>query len=613
MACCPSRQQAFLLPLRPLIRSCDNFRMSAVTPTTVASQVSAVRNCAGIWLRENATFVRITGSDAASWLHSQTTNEVDSLESGQGCHNAVLDRQGRLQGHFTLHRWEDEFWMIIDKSQADHLLKQLDDHLFIEDVQIEVTGEHLDQVAVQGPMTLPLLASFMDTDDGLGSDLLPKEWYGAHPVEIGGLELLAFRVSLTGEDGYVLIGEQGEGVQLIDYLTASESDVQVVPIEVEAQEIARIEAGLPTFGKDMDATSRIPETTLERTAVSYEKGCYIGQEVVARLRTYGSVKQALMGLVLETELPASSTSAEITSANKRIGILKSQAYSPTLEKPIALAYLDREHRTPGSDLEIQIDGQTNLTKATVHLLPIVESNTRQEIADSLYNQALDLFQQDLEDTDASAIPLLKDAILLHPTFEDAYEVLGVILHRHHRIDEAIFYMKHLVELNENCLMAHTNLSVFYLAKGMIEEAEQEKALSAVLGMKEATDAREATELAELERQKIQTEAQERIGMFEEVLEIDPDDPVATFGLGKAYVQLHQYEKAIPHLRHATEVQKDYSVAYLDLGKCYEFLGQTDEAIQQYKDGIAIASRKGDLMPMREMERRSKSLQEETTA
>ena len=92
-----------------------------------------------------------------------------------------------------------------------------------------------------------------------------------------------------------------------------------------------------------------------------------------------------------------------------------------------------------------------------------------------------------------------------------------------------------------------------------------------------------------------------------MLQIDEDDPVATFGLGKAYVQLNQYENAIPHLIHATEVQKDFSAAFLDLGKCYEFLEKNDLALETYAEGIAVASKKGDLMPMREMERRQKSL------
>lgn len=554
--------------------------------------------------------MRIAGADAGTWLHSQTTNDIVGLASGAGNHNAILDRQGRLQGHFTVHRWEDEFWMLIECSQVDAVLKHLDDHLFIEDVQVERTDDALEQLVLQGPKTMPFLASCMDDEAGMGSALLPDEWYGVHPVEVFGFEVLAFRISMTGEDGYVFVGESGEGASLLQKFCAHEDEIVEAPVEVsaEAQEVLRVEAGLPRFGVDMDAAYRIPETTLERTAISYEKGCYLGQEVVARLKAYGSVKQALMGLVFgDIDINDWKIGCGLGVDGKTIGRGMSMVYSPMLERKIALAYLNRDHRVPGTTLSLQVEGHEGAVQAEVRILPFYVSPSREEVAETLYHAALDLFQDDVDDTDASAIPMLKEAILLQPSFEDAYEVLGVILNRHHRVDEAIYYMNRLKELNPNCIMAHTNLSVFYLAKGMIEEAEVAKAQSAVLQIQHATDDRKAQEMAAQERTRIQDEARERIEMFLEVLEIDPDDSVATFGLGKAYVQLSQYEEAIPHLLHATEVQKDFSAAYLDLGKCYEFLERLEEAQETYRMGIAIASRKGDLMPMREMERRLKSL------
>jgi folate-binding protein YgfZ len=573
--------------------------------------VHSVRHAVGIWLREEHTFVRIAGSDAASWLHSQTTNDLEGLNSGEGNHNAILDRQGRLLGHFTLHRWEDEFWMLIENAQVDTVLKHLDDHLFIEDVQVERTDDSLEQLVIQGPRTMTFLSSCMDDRDAMRTALLPVDWYGVHPVELFGFEVLAFRISITGEDGFVFIGESGECTALLEKCCEHSAETVDSPVVVpdEAQEALRIETGQPKFNVDMDSTYRIPETTLERTAISYEKGCYLGQEVVARLKAYGTVKQALMGLIFSDGFDVEdwTTGCSLHVDGQSIGRGMSAVYSPTLEKNIALAYLDREHRTPGTKFSIQIDEGDGTVEAEVQTLPLYHARDREEIVQSLYHDALDLFQADLDDNDASAIPMLTEAILLQPDFEDAYEVLGVILNRHHRVDEAIYYMNRLKELNPNCLMAHSNLSVFYLAKGMIEEAEIAKAQSAVLQMQNATDERKAKEIAAEERERIQNEAQDRIEMFKEVLEIDEDDPVATFGLGKAYVQLNQYENAIPHLIHATEVQKDFSAAFLDLGKCYEFLEKNDLALETYAEGIAVASKKGDLMPMREMERRQKSL------
>lgn len=582
--------------------------MSSATHTEVA----ACRNGVAGWMRNDYTFVRFAGKDAAEWLHSQSTNDVTGLDSGQGHANAVLDRQGRLQGNFTLHRWDDEFWMLIEKSQLDHTLKHLEDHLFIEEVEVEPSGDALEQLILQGPKTLPLLSAAMDTSDSANSSLLPRAEFGVHPIELYGFEVLAFRISMTGEDGYVIVGEQGECQAIRDQIFAMKTNFPLAIASDEAQEGLRIEAGVPKFGVDMNTTHLLPETTLERNSVSYEKGCYLGQEVVARLKAYGSVKRALMGLRLPNEAKdhlSSLAGVSIKIDSKSIGTITSATYSPTLAAPIALAYLDRDHRTPETTLSLEIDGIDAPLDAIVSVLPLVTAPTRRERAEALYANALDLFQADFDDSDESAIPLLKEAVLLEPEYEDAYEVLGVILNRHHRVDEAIYYMKHLKSLNPNSIMAHTNLSVFYLAKGMIDEAEEEKAMSAVLQIQRASDDRKAQEMAQEERGRIQQEAQDRIAMFEEVLEIDPDDPVATFGLGKAYMQLNRYEDAIPHLQHATEVQKDYSAAYLDLGKCFEFLERPGDATDTFQAGIAVAARKGDLMPMREMERRLKALEE----
>ena len=92
---------------------------------SVSEEVLAARTGVALWLRDDADFARIAGPDAAEWLHSQTSNDVMGLESGAGNANATLDRQGRLQGSFTIHRWEDEFWMLIDKAQVDHAMAAL--------------------------------------------------------------------------------------------------------------------------------------------------------------------------------------------------------------------------------------------------------------------------------------------------------------------------------------------------------------------------------------------------------------------------------------------------------------------------------------------------------
>ena len=572
-------------------------------------QVKAVRERAGIWIRSDHTFIRFEGRDVASWLQTQTSNDVVALPPGGGHSGTLLDRKGRLQAHFSLHRWEDDYWMLIEKQQAPRLLEQLDAHLFLEDVRMEDAGDSLEQVVVQGPRTLAFLASLLDTEDGAASIHLPRERYGCHPLELLGCEVLAFSLSLTGEDGYVLVTQSGEAQGLIARMLERGHGIGLMEIGEEAREVLRIEAGIPRFGLDMDTTNRMPETTLERESASYDKGCYLGQEVVAKLRAYSSVKHALSGLILSPALTAyPEPNSPVLVDGQSVGAIKSGALSLTLDAWVCLAYLDRDHRAPGSTLSFTTAAGGASFQGKVAVLPFYAGPSREDRAAALYEQALACFESDEHDEDTAAIELLKEAVLLDPRHEDAYEALGVILHRHHRVDEAIHYMKILEQLNPDCVMAHTNLSVFYVSKGMIEEAEEEKARAAVAQMRLARDSHRAEAMAAEERERIRREARERMEMFREVLEFDPDDPLATFGMGMAHIQVDEYEHALPYLRHAAEVQKDYSVAFLNLGKCLEFLKRHEEAAEAYRAGIEAAGRKGDMVPLREMERRLKSIE-----
>lgn len=584
--------------------------MSLTLSKTTIDQVRTVRECIGIWRRDSHTFIRFEGKDVASWLQTQTSNDVLKLRSGQGHPNAILDRKGKLQAHFTLHRWEDEIWMLIERKQTPVLLEQLDAHLFIEDVRMEDSGNGLRQLAIQGPRTMAFLASILDTEAAIASDLLPTEPYGCHPLELIGRDVLAFRMSSSGEDGVILVVQSDEFDALAAAVTDKLEAFGGCRVDREAQEILRIEAGIPRFGVDMDSSNRIPETTLERDAVSYDKGCYLGQEVVAKLRAYSSVRLALVGLVFETEsngIPPPDSA--IVVDGREVGVVKSGTFSPTLGAPVAMAYLDRDHRTPGQLVEFSSGSDGCIWSARVVVLPFYAPPSAEERAESLYHEALTQFERDAEDEDTTAIDLLKEAVLLHPAYEDAYEALGVILNRHHRVDEAIHYMKIVEKLNPDSVMVHTNLSVFYVAKGMIEEAEEEKAKAAVLQMKAARSSKQAEQLAAAERERIRQEARDRIRMFEEVLEIDHEDALATFGMGMAHIQLGDHAKALPYLERAIHTQKDYSVAFLNLGKCHEFLGNREEAAKAYRLGIQTAGRKGDLMPLREMERRLRALPE----
>lgn len=576
---------------------------------SILSECEAVRRSAGLWRRTDHTVLRVHGRDALPWLQSQTTNDVLALREGEGLRNALLDRQGRVLAFFTTHRWGDEMWIIIETGLVPVFLDRVETHVFLEQVYVEDVGRDVPQILIEGPRSLLFVVALFDTDTEAAVAKLPTQPYAFGPAVVLGHEVLFFRMSESGEDGYLLIAAPDEVSDLFTELERRGLDQGVSVISEDARNILRIEAGTLRYGHDVDARSVIAETPLEEDAVSYDKGCYLGQEVVARLKSYGSPRFVLMGLVFEdrdTQLPPAGT--EICMDGKKVGVLRSGVFSPTLGHCIALASLDRDHRVPGGILELTWENAAKSSLARVTPLPFYTAPSREQYARSLYEQALERFHADSRDEDTAIIDLLRDALRLHPTFEDACEALGVVLHRHGQTDEAIHCMKTLARLNPTAVMAHTNLSVFYMAKGMIQEAEQEKAMARQLEMKAQLDARAARRLAEEERARLRREAEERIALFREVLDIDPEDAVAAMGLGSAYMQLERYAEALPCFETAARMKKDYSAAYLRLGECLERVGDPAAAAAAYRRGVEAAGRKGDLMPLREMERRLAALE-----
>jgi folate-binding protein YgfZ len=558
-----------------------------------AREAAAVRAGAGAWLEPETAFIRISGPDAGAWLHAQTTNDVNALASGDGQANAALDRKGRVQAFFTLHRWEDEYWLLTGREQVPALLERFNDYLFLEEVEIDDASGELEVLALQGRRCCGPLAAM----PGFDVAAAPAKPYACAPVLLGDAQALAFRVSRTGEAGWLFALERHAAGPALEQL--AQAWPGLLKPGPEARDVLRVEAGQPAWGREVDAATRISETPLVHEAVSYDKGCYLGQEVVAKLRTYSSLRRAVTGARFEGSQPPMPGPA--LAADESAGRVTSAVMSEAAGGPVALAYLSRDCRAPGT--RIVCDGVSGVTVS----LPFVDAAEPAPAARALYDDAMDRFHADADDTDDAPARLLREAVLLDPSFEDAYEALGVVLHRQGRTDEAIAVMQGLARLAPGCVMAHTNLSVFYVAKGMIQEAEEEKAKAAVLEMEQQRDARRAEELAAEERRRIRAEARERIVMFEEVLAIDPDDSLATYGMGMACLQLDEPARALPFFEKATRLEKDYSAAFLNLGKCHEMLDQPRDARAAYDAGIAAASRKGDLMPLKEMERRRAAL------
>jgi tetratricopeptide (TPR) repeat protein len=265
-------------------------------------------------------------------------------------------------------------------------------------------------------------------------------------------------------------------------------------------------------------------------------------------------------------------------------------------------------------MELVIEGRRGSQKAKVVLLPFYRSDGQSNEASSIYQHAVRIFADGQHERALALLervltidPTFVDAyeavgVILgraeRPTFVDAYEAVGVILGRAERFEEAIGIFERLEDLAPEEPMVNTNLSLYYMKLGDKTAAEDHAARahrkSLAIGRAGEGVEEELTPEADAMRKR---------EMFSKVLEIDPDDPIALFGLGNALSALGDWRQAEELYARAMTAQRNNSAIFLARGKALERLGRSNRALAVYRDGLEVASRRGDLSPLREMEAR----------
>ncbi len=220
----------------------------------------------------------------------------------------------------------------------------------------------------------------------------------------------------------------------------------------------------------------------------------------------------------------------------------------------------------------------------------------------LYHEALTDYR---DGRPAEAARKLREILELSPAFEDGYEALAVILHQEKKFDEAIDLIRKWIKVNPDSIMAHTNLSRCYVAKGMILEAEHEQA-----------EARRLTWKSELKAKKQEmpkVDYEEKIQRYKEVIELDPADVLGYFSLGTIYQECGKKREALETFRKAIEIDPGHSSSYFGLGQALESLSDFKKAREIYERGIKVAGEKGDMMTQKKMESRLRSLDPQSPA
>ena len=293
------------------------------------AQYRALREESGLLDRSDRARLSITGAEAAEFLQGQLTNDVEALEPGRGCYAALLDRKGKIRADMRVLRIaEDEFAIDCEPEAGALVRKHLDMYRVGRDAEVEAGPEGGSLLSLIGPRSRQIAG-----DVALGPEHSHRE------VGIGGARCRVVATDL----GVDLIVPAGAADEVREHLL----DAGAEPVEEPAAEIARVESGRPRLGREIVAGTMPQEAGINERAISFTKGCYIGQETVARLHYKGKPNRHLRLLKPDREVRAGDP---VRLGDRELGSIGTAVLSPA-EGPLALAILRREAE-PGAEVVV---------------------------------------------------------------------------------------------------------------------------------------------------------------------------------------------------------------------------------------------------------------------
>ncbi|MSU64276.1 MAG: aminomethyl transferase family protein [Pedosphaera sp.] len=305
----------------------------------------------------------LVGGDRQRFLNGQVTNDVAKLKTGDGCYAALVTAKGKMVSDLNIYALENELLLDFEPGLTSAITQRLDKYIIADDVQIVDVAPHYGLLSIQGPRAGDALQQM-----ALVSALPAKERTHVSVKDETLGEIYIIRHARSGTQGFDLFVPQASLGAVFDKAIAAVRQAGGAICGWRALEAARLEAGIPRYGADMDETNLPPEAGIDPSAVSYTKGCYIGQEVIARIRTYGQVAKALRGLRLADNLsPLPVKGDKLLKDAKEVGYLTSVLASPLLNGNIALGYVRRETNQIGTTLILR--SQSGETPATIVPLP----------------------------------------------------------------------------------------------------------------------------------------------------------------------------------------------------------------------------------------------------
>jgi folate-binding protein YgfZ len=317
----------------------------------VAAEFEALLSNCGVYEMPWRAKASLTGSDRVRWLNGIITNNVRDLAAGQGVYAFLLNPQGRILGDLYAYNRGDSLLVDTDLSQLQKVLALFDRYIIMDDVEVANVSDKLSAIGITGPKAREVLH---------GAELEFPELPPLNFVDMTwrDVALTLIRLDSPSVDSYEIWVAPESANLLRDAVEKSGA----TPAGTTALNFLRIAQGLPQFGQDIRERD-LPQETGQERALHFTKGCYIGQEIVERIRSRGSVHRMFTGFNIDGSLPTAGT--KISVEGKEVGEITSSASwpLPNGQYPVALGYIRREVAI--SNKPIQIDG----TKLNVTTIP----------------------------------------------------------------------------------------------------------------------------------------------------------------------------------------------------------------------------------------------------
>ena len=302
--------------------------------------------------------ISVAGSEAVMFLNGLITNDMKTLAESRWMPAAFPTVQGRLIGAVRIVRTGSSFLLDTDEASRDAVLKTISRFTLAGDFKVVDLTEETALLTVQGTTAIEVVEKVL----GSSPANLPRD--GVMEIEWRDTPVTIIRATHTAEDGVDLVIDTDHARQLREALIDSGAQA----ISADTFETLRVEAGIARYGRDMDETNVVTETNLD-DAVSFTKGCYVGQEIIVRIKHRGHVAKKLTGLRFDTDQQIDPGTALKSPDGKEVGRVTSSVFSPKLKATIALGYVRYEYLAPGTTVSTD-----NNIAATVTELPFIRGS-----------------------------------------------------------------------------------------------------------------------------------------------------------------------------------------------------------------------------------------------